>query len=636
MKKLILLILMLSCIKNLKVADNLRNKGIDEDLAVAIINGRSDLVENLIKEGANVSFIYNNKSLLELALSLKEPNLNIIKILIKEGQVPDKENITKIYNLALNNFDFELMNTIKGYTLCHTSFDKQHVKEVEKFTEKNDIKLKNIKDSYGKDALIIAAADNDNKTINFLLENGYNINQIDSLGCTALAAASKNGHVEIVKILLNAGAKTTTGYLSYFGDPLLVACEKGHIEVVKILLQAGANVNVVDISSFDTALMKAIKNGHAEVVKILLNAGVSKYGEELIAASEKGHIEVIKILLETEIDVNYENKKGFTALTLAIKNGHIEVAKTLLRAGANINYKNGMGSEALTIAIKNRRTELIKILLNAGAIKRGALIDASGNGYAEAAKILLEAGANINEKNEDGFTALNLAIEKGHLEVIRILLEAGAGFDNEKEESYESLIMESIENGHLGILKILLEVGAGFSNKKGDSPKALMLAVKKGNLEAVRMLLGVVTNIDYKDLHFCTPLIKAVKKGHVEVVKALLQAGANIYSEDIFGKTIFTYVSEKFRDPVKSTFTFGSKEFKNCTKRKDKKNNFIEIMYAIINKISENYIRLYISLGKGAEIPRELKDEVRNRIQMLHSLRKLPMELFEKIIKDLP
>ena len=120
-------------------------------------------------------------------------------------------------------------------------------------------------------------------------------------GATALYEAAENGHSEVVRLLLEAGAKiepSPLGRLFMQRTALHVAAAKGHFDVVRLLLEEGAEKDAGDSEWRRTALHVAAQNGHSNVVKLLLMAGVDK---------------------------DVANEYAYTALHLAAREGHSEV-----------------------------------------------------------------------------------------------------------------------------------------------------------------------------------------------------------------------------------------------------------------------------------------------------------------------
>jgi hypothetical protein len=182
-----------------------------------------------------------------------------------------------------------------------------------------------------------------------------------------LLFASDGGHKEIVELLLTHTDININQFMcralpkphckdwtvdqlnlrrNIFGNPtaLHLASENGHVEVVKILLEKGINFKLrTDLGQ--TALHLASKNGHAKVVKILLENGIDINQDTnggrtaLNLASKNGHVEVVKVLLEKGIDFKLKTDRAETALHLASENGHVEVFRILLEKGLDIHLK---------------------------------------------------------------------------------------------------------------------------------------------------------------------------------------------------------------------------------------------------------------------------------------------------------
>jgi len=137
----------------------------------------------------------------------------------------------------------------------------------------------------------------------------------------ALQWASGNGHAEVVRLLLDAGANVH----AYNDWALQWASQNGRTEVVKLLLDAGANVH----ANSDWALRWASLHGYIEVVKLLLGAGANVHAMDdwaLQWASNDGHVEVVKLLLNAGADVHANSD---WALRRASLHGYIEVVKLL-------------------------------------------------------------------------------------------------------------------------------------------------------------------------------------------------------------------------------------------------------------------------------------------------------------------
>ena len=234
-----------------------------------------------------------------------------------------------------------------------------------------------IQSGVGGRAMANACAQGNINITELLLAGGVNVGQISEYG--VLLGAAKNGHSEVVKLLLAVPGIDVNkeGRVWYISDddrdsiPLERAAENGHAEVVKLLLAApGIDVNK------HYPLEKAAENGHAEVVKLLLAApGIDvNLGGLLAEAAKNGHAEVVKLLLAAPgIDVNKEcedwynseddceDDHGSTPLERAAENGHTEVVKLLL-AVPGIKY-----TRALYFADENGHTEIVKLLRAAGA-----------------------------------------------------------------------------------------------------------------------------------------------------------------------------------------------------------------------------------------------------------------------------
>ena len=167
-----------------------------------------------------------------------------------------------------------------------------------------------------------------------------------------------------------------------FSSPVLwVASLQGHMGIVKLLLENGANVNTEEGASHKNVLQAASDGIHdsAGVVKLLVeygadvNAKAGVYGKALAVASNRGHEGIVKVLIEAGADVNPRTGNS-TPLCLAAAGGHEGVVKLLLENGANPDAPGGRHHFALFAAALYGHEGIVKLLVKYGAdVNKGGI-----------------------------------------------------------------------------------------------------------------------------------------------------------------------------------------------------------------------------------------------------------------------
>jgi ankyrin repeat protein len=296
-------------------------------------------------------------------------------------------------------------------------------------------------------ALTLAAYLDHTKIVKLLIDAGSYVDAWDQLPATSLIYSAYLGNVEIVQALLDAGAGVDFDVKSPLGTPLFAAVSGRNTEVVKLLLDGGAKVKTRERhhkTGVDAAdLMKtAEENGDTEIVGLLKKTLQKELINELGDASYMGDIEVVKILIGMGADVNAEDSSGNTAVKNAsmagnkivyeylIANGavpdmfisasaaDVQRIKEFINNGADVNSVNKYGSTALMLASSDSAVEVMELLLLNGALinhqnKQGitALTKATREGWKEAVKVLLDSGADIHIRDKDNKNALYYAEE---------------------------------------------------------------------------------------------------------------------------------------------------------------------------------------------------------------------------------
>jgi len=140
------------------------------------------------------------------------------------------------------------------------------------------------------------------------------------------------------------------------------------IEMIQLLLNAGADVNFKNGPQGATALHLAAATDKRKVVKVLLEAGINidaqlVNGETaLILASSRGFSAVVQDLIDSGADIDKRTTQGYSALMYAAMNGFIAVARTLTMAGVDVSVKNNDGLTALSLALNEGHETIVALL----------------------------------------------------------------------------------------------------------------------------------------------------------------------------------------------------------------------------------------------------------------------------------
>lgn len=209
--------------------------------------------------------------------------------------------------------------------------------------------------------------------------------------------------------------------------PLHWASYRDDVNAADRLIRGGANVNAAnDLGA--TALWIASVNGSAAMVERLLAAGANPNlalvaGETaLMAAARSGNARIAERLLAKGADPNAHGARRQTALMWAVSDHHPDVVKVLLAHGANVHARTETWSQVMAVPPHG-------MLEYNRAIPHGnntALLFAARAGDLESARLLVAAGANVNDQDASGVSATAMAAHAGYREVVEFLLERGA------------------------------------------------------------------------------------------------------------------------------------------------------------------------------------------------------------------
>lgn len=241
---------------------------------------------------------------------------------------------------------------------------------------------------------------------------------------TVLHEMCHDGNYELAKSLILQGLPVNEE--NYFGlTPLHLASHEGHINVVKLLLDHGATA--------------------------VVNKGNINGSRPLHFASHEGHKDIVEILLQHGADIHQGNNNQSKPIHLATHENHIDIVKFLIENGANVNDINKNGSTPMHLASYNNLTEMAEFLIENGADVNRAKLDkrtplhvACRAGNPEIVSILVKNKALVDQTDNDGRTPLFYAKDNGNREIISILQTIDHSAENDRNAFYMFMLFSCV------------------------------------------------------------------------------------------------------------------------------------------------------------------------------------------------
>ena len=190
-------------------------------------------------------------------------------------------------------------------------------------------------------------------------------------------------------------------------------------------------------------------------------------------------------------------------------------------------------------------TILVAVLFAIATAQAGPLHEAARTGDTEAAKMAVEAGAQLQEVDESGEPPLLIAALAGHKDVVVLLLDAGADIHTGNKGGLTALHAAAY-GGHAEIVRLLIARGAVVNQSKNFYQMSpLHAAAEEGHAEVVALLLDAGAEIEAKERNGYTPLTQAGWREYWDTADLLMKAGATCQPADLVGDWLHEECSKR-------------------------------------------------------------------------------------------
>jgi ankyrin repeat protein len=391
----------------------------------------------------------------------------------------------------------------------------------------------------GATALHWAAYHRDADSAKLLLAAGANASAANREGSTPMWLAASQGDATMIATLLEGGADANEK-LPLGRRPLMLAARSGGVAAVRMLLDHGGDPNAREDSRGTTALMQAADQGHADVIRVLI-----EHGAQVAAASAPVVRDGRTAALGKSDDPRDAVRRQVVAVLcdqpspdlsklreLIGETGEDAVLASVLRQKSADGNPCHLERDALGFVVAGPRRNRGAREPDGGELT--PLVYAARAGSIDAARVLIEAGADVNQVTRYGWSPLLAATQNRNYRMGKFLIEHGADVNIANKGGWTPLYLatdnRNLEGGdyptpapdmdQLEYIKLLLEAGA--------DPNARMIESTETRT--------VFTN-QWLDEDGATAFLRASQSGDVELMKLLLAHGADPHINTKLGVT---------------------------------------------------------------------------------------------------
>lgn len=327
--------------------------------------------------------------------------------------------------------------------------------------------------------------------VKYIMESGFDINQLRYDQDTPLMAAAKYGQIEIMKYLISQGADI---YREIYRDKNAIrrAVENNQMGAVRFFFEnkyyKNANDVFIDSYGYNSTAYEVALTENFEMLNYFIKKGLKLNDQNILAVFGAGlwkdDTNLCKYILSKCNNINIKDFNGEGFLKKSAFTGNLEMVKYLIKKGANVNLKNEYNSTALNTAIQFKYLDIAWYLIKHGAntntyyfrdsekkeISGSTLMQASLTYDIDLVEYIIKHGSDVNHSDYNRNTALHFVCRTGCLEIAELLVKNGAKINIWSKEGLTPL-MEAIEFNNPHIVKFLVENGADYSGVAMDFAK---------------------------------------------------------------------------------------------------------------------------------------------------------------------
>jgi ankyrin repeat protein len=355
---------------------NAQNKDGDTALNFALDQKAGAVILKLIEAGADL--IYPEQEIALVTYAVSSRNIKLLSIAIERHL-----NLDGVVFFALSNNQSQLDHVLEDIidrllksganTIRHSKY--QSMSDPRDYDEDEDEDEDRSNSRSDNNALLTAARRGLTSMVEMLLLHGSSANSQNWLGECPLLVATKNGHREVVQLLLQS-APSSVEIEDFDGcTALTVAANNNDEFMMELLLEEGT----VSASNrlLEDIFLESAQNGKEDIARLLLQKNIINlerlYDETappLLHAARAGHDRIVKLLLDTaKVDIDATTTDGGSPLLWAARKGHEAVVKLLLDTNeVDVNATTTDGGSPLLWVVQNRHEAVVKLLVNTSKV----------------------------------------------------------------------------------------------------------------------------------------------------------------------------------------------------------------------------------------------------------------------------